>query len=173
MKKLAFLLLLAFPLVAQRSPREGAIVIAADAPVYAKSKGDEVDFRLKRGDAVAGYMEQKLHIAWQLDEVDGRVHVFYFKKDDKKGGFVDHKGWMDPKDLSRFTYEDFCGKDGAPYSVKGLGSIQWNPCFTKARDDKLDKLRATFGPWAAGPSPAPTSAPATAPTPVAADPATK
>jgi hypothetical protein len=101
------------------------------------------------------------------------VHVFYFKTDDRKGGFVDHKGWMDPKHLSRFTYEDFCGKDGAPYSVKDLGSIQWNPCFEKARDDTLDKLRATFGPWAAGPSPAPTSAPATAPTPVPADPATK
>src|ERR1035441_4313463 len=47
MKKLALPLLLASPLVAQRSPREGAIVIADDAPVYAKSKGDEVEFRLK------------------------------------------------------------------------------------------------------------------------------
>jgi hypothetical protein len=173
MKKLALLLLLASPLVAQRSPREGAIIIADDAPVYAKSKGDEVEFRLKRGDAVAGYMSQKLHIAWQLDEIDGRVHIFYFKRDDKKGGFVDHKGWMDPKDLSRFTYEDFCGKDGVPYSVKGLGSIQWNPCFEKARDDTLDRLRATFGPWVAAPSPAPRAAPATVPTPVPAEPATK
>jgi hypothetical protein len=173
MKKLALLLLLASPLLAQRSPREGAIVITDDAPVYADSKGEKVEWKLKRGDAVAGYMSQTLHIAWQLDEVDGRVHVFYFKTDDKKGGFVDHKGWMDPKDLSRFSYEDFCGKDGAPYSVKGLGSIQWNPCFEKARDDKLDKLRATFGPWAAGPSPAPTSVPTTAPIPVPAEPATK
>ncbi len=172
MKKLALLLLLASPLLAQRSPREGAIVIT-DAPVYADSKSEKIEWKLKRGDAVAGYMQQELHIAWQLDEVDGRVHVFYFKPDDKTGGFVDHKGWMDPKHLARFTYEDFCGKDGAPFSVKGLGSIQWNPCFEKARDDKLVKLRATFGPWAAGPSPAPASAPATAPTPVPAEPAKK
>jgi hypothetical protein len=107
-------------------------------------------------------MAQMLHVTWQLDEVDGRVHVFYFKATAQKGAFVDHTAWMDPKDLSRFTYDGSCGPrnyPGAPYSVKGLGDKQWNPCFVEAMDTKLDALRPLWAQADAAAKPASAPAP--------------
>ncbi len=161
---------LASPLLAAGGRGQGAIVIRDDAPVYADSRGDKVEWKLKRGDAVAGYMTEVLHVTWQLDEVDGRVHVFYFKATEQKGAFVDRTAWMDPKDLSRFTYDGSCGPrnyPGAPYSVKGFGNKQWNPCFEEARDAKLDVLLPLWAQADAAaksaPVPATTSAAPTTP----------
>jgi hypothetical protein len=166
------LTLLAPPLLADGGRGQGAIVVRDDTPVYADSKGDKIEWKLKRGDAVAGYMAQMLHVTWQLDEVDGRVHVFYFKATEQKGSFVDRTAWMDPKDLSRFTYDGSCGPKaapGGPYSVKGFGSKQWNPCFEEARDTKLDALRPLWAQADAAVKAA--SAPPSAPAPATSEPA--
>ena len=138
-------------------------MIRDDAPVYADSKGDKVEWKLKRGDAVAGYMMQFLKPIYQLDEVDGRVHVLYFKAAEQKGSFTDRTAWMDPKDLSRFTYDGSCGPNGSPFVVKGFGSKQWNACFAEAMDNKLDLLRATWATQDAAAKPASVSSPAPAP----------
>ena len=155
-------LVLAAPAFAQ--PRagkgQGAIVIHDGAPVYANSKGDKVEWKLKRGDAIAGYTANGiLAPSYLLDEVDGRVHVLYFQGEQKG---MTHTAWMDPKDLSRFTYDGSCQDRASPLAVKGF-SQRWNACFEEARDTKLDLLRPAWEPSDRALTPALT--PATSATP--------
>lgn len=139
---------------------QGAVVLRDDAPVYAESKGDKVEWKLKRGDAVAGYTSG-LAPTYLLDEVNGRVHVLYFAGEQKG---MSKTAWMDPKDLSRFTFDGSCQSNGSPLAVKGF-SQRWNACFEEARDNKLDALRATWeaqdAAAKAASAPAPAAAPAT------------
>ncbi len=117
---------------------QGAIVIRDEAPVYVSSKGPAVEWKMKRGDAVAGYMANGiLPPRFLLDEVDGRVHVAYFRGEVKG---MNKTGWMDPKDLSRFTYDGSCAGNASPFDTKGF-SLRWNACFQEGRDNKLDLLR--------------------------------
>ncbi len=156
MRKIALLLLFASPVLA--APRgQGGVVIRDDAPVYAESKGDKVEWRLKQGESVSGYLRSWPHsVSYQFEEKDGRVPVAYLRN---PAGSGEHHGWMDPKDLARFTFEGSCGFGDTPYSVKGFGKFQWNVCFQEARDNKLEALRATWA-TAAAPSPAPATTPA-------------
>jgi hypothetical protein len=148
------LTLFAFPALAAGPRGQGAVVIRDDAPVYADSKGDKVEWRLKRGDAVAGYTAD-FPPKFMLDEVNGRVHVTYFAGEQKG---MNKTAWMDPKDLSRFTYDGSCQHNGSPFTTKGF-SLRWNACFEEARDNKLDVLRATWATQDAAAKAASVSAP--------------
>jgi hypothetical protein len=159
------LTLLAFPALSAGPRGQGAVVIHDDAPIYAGSKGDKVEWKLKRGDAVAGYTSG-FPPTYLLDEVDGRVHVLYFSGEQKG---MSKTAWMDPKDLSRFTYDGSCQSNGSPLAVKGF-SQRWNACFEEARDNKLDGLRATWATQDAAAKSASVSAPAPAPAQVPATP---
>ena len=138
-------------------------MIRDDAPVYADSKGDKIEWKLKRGDAVAGYTAD-FPPKFMLDEVNGRVHVTYFAGEQKG---MNKTAWMDPKDLSRFTYDGLCQHNGSPFTTKGF-SLRWNACFEEARDNKLDVLRATWATQDAAAKAASVSAPAPAPPPAPA-----
>jgi hypothetical protein len=134
---------------------QGAIIIRNNAPVYVHSTGAAIEWKMKRGEAVAGYMANGiLPPRFLLDEVDGRVHVAYFQGEVKG---MNKTGWMDPADISRFTYDGSCGGNSTPYDTKGF-SLRWNACFQEARDNKLDLLRAIWAkeettPAAATPAP--------------------
>jgi hypothetical protein len=65
------------------------------------------------------------------------VHVAYFLG---KQNAMNRTGWMDPKDLSRFTYDGSCQGNASAFETKGF-SVRWNACFEEARDTKLDMLR--------------------------------
>jgi hypothetical protein len=152
------LTLFAFPALAAGPRGQGAVVIRDDAPIYAASKGDKIEWKLKRGDAVAGYMSG-LAPTYLLDEVNGRVHVLYFAGEQKG---ISKTAWMDPKDLSRFTYDGSCQSNGSPLAVKGF-SQRWNACFEEARDNKLEGLRTLWATQDAAAKLASVSAPAPAP----------
>jgi len=120
---------------------QGAVVVRDDAPVYSRPEGPEVEWKLKRGDAMAGMTGGTGFGGdrWLFDEKKGRVHVLYFQGEQKGAS---RSGWMDPADLSRFTYDGSC-QNGSPLAVKGF-SQRWNACFEEARDNKLDPLRALW-----------------------------
>ena len=178
----AALFFVALPAPAERVGKgQGAIVIRDDAPVYESSKGPAVEWKLKRGDAVAGYTSNGiLPPLFLIDEVNGRAHVMSYRGEAKG---MNRTGWMDPKDLSRFTYDGSCGSNGTPLAVKGF-STRWNACFEEGRDTKLDQLRVLWEQQDAAakasvpqvepkpsraPDASPTPAPAASPTPTKAD----
>lgn len=139
------LTLLTIPALSEGDRGQGAIVIRDGAPVYAGSKGDKIEREFGRGDAVA------IKVFWSrlssfesnvlYDTVDGRVQVLPFPNAEQKE--ASSGGWMDPKDLSRFTLPGACEPSSphpAPYSTKW-----WDVCFREAREKKLEALRARGG----------------------------
>jgi hypothetical protein len=118
------------------TPFEGAIVIRPGAPIYAESKGGEVSRHLSRGDAVAITMFRAR--TW-YDEVDGRVEVLFFLNPGGNG--VPAGGWMNPKDLSKFTYYGPCQRfQWGAVRAGAAHPTDWDACFRKARDKALDAL---------------------------------
>lgn len=151
----AILLLFAFSALAAGDRGQGAIVIRAGAPVYAASKGDKVDRKLSRGDAVAVRLfSSRLSSAESTvlyDKVDGRVQVLYFANAEQSGATA--RGWMDPKDLSRFTLPGACEPSNSldspslqwwDNSRNSPSARWWDLCYREARDKKLDELRAAW-----------------------------
>ncbi|HEY6064854.1 MAG TPA: hypothetical protein VIY96_01775 [Thermoanaerobaculia bacterium] len=118
--------------------REGAVAIRDDAPVYASAKGDKVEGKLKRGDAVA-LVKFGLSRRWLPEEVNGRLHVCYLQGEPKQSA---HTGWMDRSDLSRFAYELRCRNNLSPLITGTFFSAdRWSECFERARDAKWEFLR--------------------------------
>jgi len=114
---------------------QGGIVTRDDAPVYKARIGDEVEYRLKRGDAVAGITGGlALPTTWMFEERDGRVKVCYLMEGRKTNG----DGWMLMSDLSVFAFDGSCSQTGGPFAAR-LKAI-WNPCFQEGRDAKLEEL---------------------------------
>jgi hypothetical protein len=117
-------------------PFEGGIVAREDAPVYAASKGDEVVSKIKRGESVA--ITNFISRSWFV-EVDGRVQVYFLVNTGGKAGYSG--GWMDPKNLARFTYYGACARYNWDEARRiGGGPTAWDDCFIKARDKKLKEL---------------------------------
>jgi len=143
---------------------QGAIVLRDDAPVYAHSEGNEIEWKLKRGDAVAGFTVDVLGSSLFLfDEVKGRLHVIYFQGEQKG---MSRGAWMNPNDLSKFTYDGGCEKNASPLTAKAF-SQRWNACFEEGRDNKLEVLRARWEQEDAAPrTPTPTPTPLPPPPPL-------
>ena len=115
---------------------QGAIVLRDGAEVYEESKGDDVVTKLDRGDAVAGMHREAIVWVYEFVEEHDRVQVIFPKEGSKKP----QSGWMDPDDLSTFTYDCGCEPECMPWSGS-FGQTRWNPCFQEGRDEKLDRLR--------------------------------
>jgi hypothetical protein len=130
---------------------EGAIVVRDGAPLYESSSGATVVMKFHRGDAVAGYNRHRAVLArtYFFEEADGRLQVTYLAAPSGPPEF----GWMDSRDLFRFTYDGTCTTDSAPYgrTVRHRGDdVQkpawdwgWNSCFEEARVKNLRALRAS------------------------------
>jgi hypothetical protein len=132
---------------------QGAIVLHDDAPVYVHSEGDEVEWKMKRGDAVCGLTSNvPLPSTYLFDEVKGRFHVIYFQGEQKG---MTRSGWMNPKDLAKFMFDGGCQRNGYPITAKGF-SQRWNACFEEGRDNKLETLHIPAPPI---PTPMPTATP--------------
>lgn len=120
---------------------EGGIVIRDEAPVYKKSTGDAIQLALKRGDAIAGVTMPPGggafggEASYEFDERNGRVRILYLAPGKK----LSRDGWIDPANLSRFTFDLSCG--GA-FSSAGNMQHRWNACFKEARDAKLAEMNA-------------------------------
>src|SRR5258708_15161150 len=149
---------------------QGALVNRDGAPVYQTADASDPVVVLNRGKAVSAISGNiVLKPDYRFDEAEsGRVRVNYFATADDRGKF--QIGFMDPHDLSKFTYECGCRKDArdcSPFDTRGLKfSFSWNVCFQEARDAKLEQLDATASspPAASPPGPATAQAPsATAP----------
>ena len=128
---------------------DGGIVVRDAAPVYRGSTGDKVEATLNRGDAVAGITTEGVFGQhFQFEEEDGRIHVLYFRSGTPVEGGPYYTAWMNPGDLSRFTYDCGCDRGDkpncSPTSSRWLKS-RWNTCYLEARDTKLAQLRPTWG----------------------------
>jgi hypothetical protein len=143
-------------LAQESGSREGAVAIRDDAPVYASAKGDKVEWKLKRGDAVA-FIKSGLSRRWLPDEENGRIHVCYLQGDPKPSA---HTAWMNPNDLSRFAYELRCRNNLSPLITGTLFSPdRWSECFERARDAKWEVLRPLWEQADRASRPAGTSTP--------------
>lgn len=118
---------------------DGACIISSVAPIYNKAKGDKTIGKAEFGDCLAGITTRGiLGPEYTFEEEDGRVHVAYFPKKEQKGLYF--TAWMNPEDLSRFTYECGCGsskkakEECTPFT--GVFSFTYNTCFKEARDKK-------------------------------------
>ena len=143
MKELTAKLLQKAEGVSAQGRGEAAIVAHDEAPVYKKSKGEQVEARLTKGDAVAGITPgTSIGTTWEFEERDGRVRGIYFPGNTR----LNRDAWMDPAHLSRFYYDLTCS-DMGPMSMKMklvTARTRWNACFKEARDAKLDELRARW-----------------------------
>jgi hypothetical protein len=147
-------------LAQESGTREGAIAIRDDAPVFSSAKGDKVEAKLKRGDAVA-FVKFGLSRRWLPEEVNGRLHVCYLRGEPRRSA---HTAWMDPNDLSRFTYELRCRNNLSPVITGTLFSAdRWSECFERARDAKWEVLRPLWEQADRASRPAGTSTPGAAP----------
>ena len=138
---------------------QGAIVIADEAPVYKDSTGDTLAYflgeegrtkKLVRGDVVGGVTITLRSVdSYQFHDAKGRVQVLVLNK----GNLVN--GWMNPSDLSYFTYECGCGLANAKCSPHVLERFhwRWNICFEEARDKKLAEMNSSSAPASAAVTP--------------------
>jgi hypothetical protein len=122
---------------------QGGCVIHDLAPIYAKSEGEKIEAKGQIGDCMAGITTRGiLGNEFVFEKENGRVHVAYFANKEQKGLY--RTAWMNPADLSTFTYECGCGsskknREGCT-PLQGMMSFEWNPCFTEGRDKKLEDL---------------------------------
>lgn len=123
---------------------QGGCSIRDDAPVYDHSTGDKIVAKVKLHECVTGITTRGvLGNEFVFEREDGRVHVAAFKNKEEKGMYV--TAWMDPADLSIFTFECGCGtgkkarQECTPF--QGVFSKEWNPCFLEAREKKKAELK--------------------------------
>ena len=145
----AAMVLGAAPLCYAQGRGDGGIVLRDAAPVYRGSTGDKVEATLGRGDAVAGITTEGIFgDHFQFEEEDGRIHVLYFRVGTPVEGGPYFTAWMNPADLSRFSYDCGCDREDKPNcrptSSRWL-KFRWNTCFIEARDTKLAQLKPTWG----------------------------
>lgn len=126
---------------------EGGIVIADNVPIYKSSDGDKQLAICVRGDVVAA-MASVLARDYVFSEKNGRVQVKFFPNAEQVG--LPWDGWIDPRQLSKFSYDCSCSADEGcnPTRTRGLrGKLtmnsEWNTCFQEARDAHLTKLKAS------------------------------
>lgn len=122
---------------------DGGCIITPKAPIYAKSKGDKILGNADVGGCVVGITTRGiLGEEYVFEEENGRVHVAFLPGKEEKGFY--RTAWMDPNDLSKFTYECGCGSNDkerancTPFS--GLVSFVWNTCYREARDKKKAEI---------------------------------
>jgi hypothetical protein len=129
-----------------RNSSQGAIVVHEGAPVYASSKDAFAVLKLHRGDAVSGYNRHDLFFSgnYFFEEANGRLRVTYLVG---SPAGTRRFGWMDSRDLSRFTYDGACSSDAGPFASTVFEAplsesvhhptLRWNSCFEEARDRNL------------------------------------
>lgn len=126
---------------------EGGCSITQNAPIYSNSKSNDVVGTVDVGDCIAGITM----LGWgmgptepRFDEENGRVHVAFLP--DKKSNAYQRQGWMNPGDLTKFTYECGCGgtrltgETCSPFASQGILNIVFNTCFKEARDKKKAEI---------------------------------
>lgn len=124
---------------------QGGCSLREDAPVYDHSSGDKVVAKVKLHACVVGITTRGiLGNEYVFEREGGRVHVAAFKNAEEKGMYG--TAWMDPADLSTFTFQCGCGtgkkekEKCTPF--QGHFSKEWNPCFLEARDKKQAELKS-------------------------------
>lgn len=141
----------------QEGMGEAGIVITDFAPIYHKSVGDQVRFKLKKGFAVAfdnsevslsksettgrTTLRVKSGDSNTFYEENGRYRIQYLESDDKS--VMAHTGWINPSDIQIFYFNCECGSNGncRPTIAKSLFTTIWTPCFLSAREQKRKELK--------------------------------
>jgi Short C-terminal domain len=143
---------------------QGFIVLTQGAPVYRMWSGDQLLGKADKGEPVAGFnftdyaLRKGQAGGWYGKLKDGRVQVKVLILDGKRNKTPD--GWMNPNDLSQFSYECGCGPSNSDdpcspfvYQSTGWNSIaNWNMCFEDAKNEKLAKMAAVSAPPAVQPT---------------------
>lgn len=122
---------------------DGGCIIVPKAPVYADSTTDKVLGYAGLGECIVGITTRPLlRPEFIFEEENGRVHIAFFTSKDESGMY--RKGWINPADIIRFTYECGCGstkktrEECTPFS--GIFSFVYNTCYKEARDKKRAEI---------------------------------
>lgn len=88
---------------------EAAIVIRDDAPIFEESDEPDIADSATKGETVAYFTGSIGSPTFMMTERDGRVKVLYLRGDDPQWKMFE-VGWMNPGDLSSFTYDCECSR---------------------------------------------------------------
>lgn len=86
---------------------EAAIVLHDNAPIYEASDEPDIADHATKGEIVAYITGSIASPTFMKSENNGRVKVMYLRGDDPDWKMY-HQGWMNPTDLSDFTYDCEC-----------------------------------------------------------------
>lgn len=161
--RLAFVAILIFPesLWAQsgQSKGQGGIIVLDSVPVYTESDSSQVQYTLKRGEAVGSRPDSGelfFRPRYQFEPRNGRIRINFFPREPELSGKI-AVGWIDPSAISIFAFQccDPKGKHCGPTGIPSLGSMKvaWTPCFIEARDLKLRELEKEWSTAKASPQP--------------------
>ena len=151
------------PLWAQsgQSKGQGGIIVQDSVLVYTESDSSQVQYTLKRGEAVGSRPdagELFFRPRYQFEPKNGRIRINFFPREPELSGKI-AVGWVDPSAISIFTFQccDPKGKRCGPTDIPSLGTmkIAWTPCFIEARDLKLRELEKEWSAKASPPQGAP------------------
>lgn len=159
--RLAFVAILISPapLWAQsgQSKGQGGIIVLDSVPVYTESDSSQVQYTLKRGEAVGSRPdagELFFRPRYQFEPRNGRIRINFFPREPELSGKI-AVGWIDPSAISIFAFQccDPKGKRCGPTGIPSLGSMKvaWTPCFIEARDLKLRELEKEWSTAKASP----------------------
>lgn len=134
---------LATPNICAAGRGEGGCSLRVDAPVYKDSDANKVIATVKLNDCISGVTTHgPFGHEFVFERNDGRLHVAVLGPKDKDAQYV--TGWMEPADLSVFTFDCSCGsgkkaeKQCSPFM--GPSTKDWNSCFLEARERKRADL---------------------------------
>lgn len=114
---------------------EAAIVIREGAQIFEESDEPDIADSATKGEIVAYFTGSIGSPNFMMTERDGRVKVLYLRGDDPQWKMFEI-GWMNPADLSSFTYDCECSR------VKGctpltdhpsrFRAFSWTPCLKQS-----------------------------------------
>ena len=99
---------------------EAAIVLRDDAPIFEESDEPDIADSATKGEIVAYFTGSLGSPTFMMTERDGRVKVLYLRGDNPQWKRFE-AGWMNPGDLSSFTYDCECSR------VEGCTPLTDNP----------------------------------------------
>lgn len=132
---------------------DGGCVLNPGTPIYKHSQGTEQIALAGLGDCVVGMTIRAGGLfgrEFTFENVNGRLRVTFLPGPQSNESGSPSIGYMNPSDLSSFTYECGCGslatdkQECSPFSVVSLFPLKqiYNACYREARDRKRAEVLA-------------------------------
>jgi hypothetical protein len=114
---------------------EAAIVLHDNAPIYEESDEPDIADHAAKGEIVAYLTGRIASPTFMKSENNGRVKIMYLRGDDPDWKMY-QQGWMNPTDLSDFTYDCECShtKGCTPLTDHPLRfrAFAWTVCLRQS-----------------------------------------